>query len=136
MAKGYGMKFDEKNPPREFEVGYEHKNILKDCGFIYLEPNEQITFLTKLGHEYDVTRKDWGFYATPSLNGRLANFQLRAVLVKNRVNRFFIMLVEKGKENIFQSYVNAEPLTIITWMDNLESLLDLENNVRRQYENA
>jgi len=60
-----------------------------------LAPNEQITFVTEAGNEYDVTRKDWGFYAAPSLNGRLADFYLRAVLVKNRADRFFLMLVEK-----------------------------------------
>lgn len=123
------MKFIEKHPPRKFEVGYEQKSIIKDCGTVKLEFDEQITFVTELDNEYDVTRKEWGFYATPSLNGRLLNFQLRAVLAKNRMDRFFIMLVENGKEDLFQKYVDAEVLTVVCWMDNLENLQMLEQSI-------
>ena len=125
------MKFEPKNPPREFEVGYDVKGIIRDCGSIHLDADEQVTFLTEQGGEYDLTRKEWGFYATPSLNGRLANFNLRAVLVKNRVDRFFVMLVERGKEDVFDRYVKAEPLKIVAWMDSLEALKALEASVER-----
>src|SRR5215475_15927324 len=110
------MKFEPKTPPREFEVGYDVKGIIRDCGSMWLAADEQVTFLTEDGGEYDLTRKDWGFYATPSLNGRLAGFNLRAVLVKNRVDRYFVMLVERGKEASFEKYVAQEPLKIITWL--------------------
>jgi len=120
------MKFEPKTPPREFEVGYDVKGIIRDCGSMRLAPDEQITFLTEQGGEYDLTRKDWGFYATPSLNGRLASFNLRAVLVKNRVDRFLVMLVERGKEELFERYVRQEPLKIVCWMDSLEALQSLE----------
>ncbi|MBI4356614.1 MAG: hypothetical protein HY559_01860 [Gammaproteobacteria bacterium] len=125
------MKFKEKYPPREYEAGYDRKIVIKDCGTLELQPNEQVTFVSGSGHEYDVTRKAWGFYATPSLNGRLADFQLRAALVKNRENRFFILLVERGKEDLFQEYVNSEPLTIICWMDTLEHLQVLEKRMTK-----
>lgn len=125
------MKFEPKNPPREFEVGYDVKGIIRDCGSIRLDPDEQVTFFTEQGGEYDLTRKSWGFYATPSLNGRLANFNLRAVLVKNRVDRFFVMLVERGKENAFDRYVKAEPLKIVAWLDTLEALKALEASLER-----
>ncbi|MCR6737155.1 MAG: hypothetical protein NVV83_25025 [Afipia sp.] len=91
-----------------------------------LAADEQITFVTEEGGEYDVTRKEWGFYATPSLNGRLAGFNLRPVLVKNRVNRFFVLLVEKGKEAAFDRYVKSEPLKIVSWLDLDDALLSLE----------
>ena len=120
------MKFQPRHPPREFEVGFDKKGIIHDCGSMYLAPDEQITFVTDNGNEYDVTRKDWGFYAGPSLNGRLAGFNLRAVLVKNRVDRFFVLLVERGMEASFESYVREEPLQIIAWLDTKESLLELE----------
>lgn len=121
------MKFDVKDPPRVFEVGYDVKGHICDCGTLHLAPDEQVTLVTEQGGEYDVTRKDWGFYATPSLNGRLANFGLRGVLVKNRVNRFFVMLVERGKEDAFARYVTQEPLKIIAWLDTEEALLALES---------
>ena len=123
------MRFKAKIPPREFEVGYDKKGIIKDCGSMQLLPDEQITFVTETGNEYDVTRKVWGFYAAPSLNGRLAEFHLRGVLVKNRADRFFLMLVEKGKEDLFRKYVAEERLTIVCWMDSLECLQDLERRM-------
>ena len=126
------MKFVPKIPPREFEVGYDVKGILRDCGAMRLAADEQITFLTEGGGEYDLTRKEWGFYATPSLNGRLAGFNLRAVLVKNRVDRFFVLLVERGKEEAFDRYVAAEPLKIVAWLDTLESLQALEAAMDRR----
>lgn len=125
------MKFEPKVPPREFEVGYDVKGIIRDCGSVRLAPDEQVTFLTEDGGEYDLTRKEWGFYATPSLNGRLSGFNLRAVLVKNRVDRFFVLLVERGKEEAFDRYVGQEPLKIVTWLDSLEVLQALETAVER-----
>lgn len=126
------MKFEPKIPPREFEVGYDVKGVIRDCGTMRLEPDEMVTFLTEEGSEYDLTRKEWGFYATPSLNGRLASFNLRAVLVKNRVDRFFVMLVERGKEEAFDRYVRQEPLKIVAWLDTLESLQALESALEHQ----
>jgi hypothetical protein len=125
------MKFEPKIPPREFEVGYDVKGTIRDCGAMRLAADEQITFLTEAGGEYDLTRKEWGFYATPSLNGRLAGFNLRAVLVKNRVDRFFVLLVERGKEEAFDRYVAAEPLKIVAWLDTLEALQALEAAMER-----
>jgi hypothetical protein len=123
------MKFEPKQPPREFEVGFDKKGIIRDCGAMYLAPDEQITFKTDDGKEYDVTRKSWGFYAGPSLNGRLADFSLRAVLVKNRVERYFVLLIERGKEDDFGRYVAGEPLQIIAWLDTTENLRRLEEGL-------
>jgi hypothetical protein len=123
------MKFEPRQPPREFKTGFDKKVIIRDCGAMHLMSDEQITFVTDAGNEYDVTRKDWGFYATPSLNGRLMNFNLHAVLVKNREDRFFVLLVEKGKEELFQQYIDGEPLKIVCWMDRVESLKKLEEGL-------
>lgn len=120
------MKFEPKEPPREFEVGFDKKGTLRDCGTMQLSPDEQITFVTEDGNEYDVTRKEWGFYAGPSLNGRLSSFDLRAVLVKNRIDRYFVLLVQRGKEEQFHAYASGEPLRIICWLDTTEALQALE----------
>lgn len=120
------MKIDLKNPPRSYEVGRTVKLQMQDCGTVRLEPDEQLTFATETGAEYDLARKDWGFYATPSLNGRLQQFGLRAVLVKNMIGRFFVLLVENGKEALFDRYVEVEELRIIAWLDNAENLALLE----------
>ena len=124
------MRFVKNDPPRKYEAGFDAKVVISDCGKIELEPDEQVTFVTPTGGEYDVARKSWGFYATPSLNGRLQSFGLRAVLVKNRLNRFFIFLVEEGKEDLFQGYVKKEPLEIVCWLDCQERLDELERKVK------
>ena len=124
------MKFDEKNPPRVYEVGFGETIQMHDCGELRLEPDEQITLTTEAGAEYDVARKDWGFYATPSLNSRLEGFGLRGVLVKNRLDRFFVLLVERGKEDAFERYLGIEELELITWLDSSEALGELERRLK------
>lgn len=117
------MKFDPKDPPRVFRVGNATKFDMRDCGNVTLEPDEQLTFVTQSGAEYDVARKDWGFYATPSLNGRLQGFGLRGVLIRNRsTGRYFVLLVEKGREDSFAQYCAIENLAVIAWLDSTEAL--------------
>ncbi|SVD53160.1 uncharacterized protein METZ01_LOCUS406014 [marine metagenome] len=127
------MQFDPINPPRKFTIGAQEQFEIMDCGKILLNKNEQVTFTTESGGEYDLTRKDWGFYATPSLNGRLPSFGLRGVLIKNReTNRFFVLLVEKGKEALFDDYCNIENLAVVAWLDCEEALKDLEKKLEDQ----
>ena len=79
--------------------------------------------------EYDVVRKSWGYYATPSLNGRLQAFGLRGVLVKSLDAKFYILLVEKGKEHCFLCYLDVEKLTIVCWLDDDNALETLEEKL-------
>jgi hypothetical protein len=112
------MKFTPIKPPRTFEVtGAGVKLMLSDCGRIELAADEQVTFTTPDGGEYDVTRKDWGFYATPSINGRLKSFGLRTALVTNVYGRLYLTLVEKGKEDIFNAYVESDHQKLLCWLD-------------------
>jgi len=112
------MKFTPIDPPRKFEVsGAGVRLHLSDCGRVALSADEQVTFTTEAGGEFDVTRKSWGFYATPSTNGRLKTFGLRAALVRNTAGRLFVVLVEQGKENEFFAYVEADKQTLLTWLD-------------------
>ena len=92
------MRFHPIDPPRVFTVGFGEEIEMHDCGRIELEPDEQVTFTTPDGGEYDVARKSWGFYATPSLNARLPSFGLRPALIENTQGRFFVVLVERGHE--------------------------------------
>jgi hypothetical protein len=117
------VKFEPKDPPRRFTVGTAARFEIEDCGTVRLEPNEQVTFTTESGAEYDLARKDWGFYATPSLNGRLERFGLRGVLIRNRdTGRYFVLLVERGHESAFDAYCTEENLAVIAWLDNTASL--------------
>ena len=117
------MKFDPKDPPRRFTVGNAVKFEMADCGTVELAPDEQVTFATGSGAEYDVARKDWGFYATPSLNGRLAGFGLRTVLIRNRLtDSYFVLLVERGHEPAFEAYLEQESCDVVAWLDTTEAL--------------
>lgn len=128
---GEGLRFVPQQPPRAFQVGPLGQITIFDHGKIELQPNEQVTFTLPHGAEYDVTRKEWGFYATPSLNGRLEQFGLRGVLIKNRgTGRFFVLLVEKGKEAAFEEYCQAENLAAVAWLDSTAALESLEKKAR------
>ncbi len=115
-----GLELDMKlkiiDPPREFKAG--SSIILKDCAHIELQAEEQITFLTETGAEYDVARKNWGYYATPSINGRLSSNGFKTALTKNTVSgRYFVMLVEFVKQSLFLEYLEMESMTLVEWLD-------------------
>lgn len=119
------MKFIPQSPPRVYEAGRDVRVRISDCGRLHLSPDEQVTLTTPAGGQYDVTRKDWGFYATPSLNGRLASFGLRGSLVRNRDDRVFVLLVETGHEAAFERYCAEEKLDVVAWLDTDEALARL-----------
>ena len=120
------MLFKSNKPPRLFKVGLKKDITIKDFGTINLEPDEQVTFLTNEDAEYDVVRKSWGFYATPSTNKRLKNFGLRTALVKNKMNHYYIMIVEKGYEDDFNKYLDEESNEVVTWLDGDINLKELK----------
>ena len=112
------MKFNPLDPPRLFQVsGAGVKLTLSDCGSLKMDPDEQVTFKTEEGGEYDVTRKKWGFYATPSINGRLKSFGLRGALVVSKFGKIFLMLVESDKEKEFLAYIDADLQIFLCWLD-------------------
>ena len=113
------MKLSEKKPKRSFFVGKNKKIKIEDCGSIHLDNDEMITFLTKDKKEWDVVKKSWGFYATPSINDRLYKQGYRCALVKNKKGSLYIMLIEKNKLNKFNSYILNEDNHVLMWLDEL-----------------
>jgi len=112
------MKVEPIDPPREFKVGRQGTLVMKDCARVRLSADEQVTFLTETNAEYDVARKDWGFYATPSLNGRLSANGFKTALAYNqRSGRYYIMLVEVARRADFEAYLRAEDMTLQEWLD-------------------
>lgn len=110
------MRLRARPAPRAFHCGRRSDVVMHDTGSVELEADEQVTFTTDAGGEYDVARKSWGFYATPSLNGRLARFGLRPALVRNGDDRCFVVLVEAGHEAEFADYAASERLEV-AWLD-------------------
>ncbi len=111
------MKFEEQNPPRRYRVGVGGAIEIKDCGRVRLEPNEQVTFLTSDGREHDFCAKSWGFYATPSVNGRLRSQGLRAALVENPEGRRYVMVVIETRMADFLDYLKSERQKLLRWLD-------------------
>ena len=98
------LNVERVDPPRRFTVGRGDKVELSDCARVDLAADEQVTFVTDSGGEYDVVRKSWGFYATPSLNDRLPRHGFRAALVRDAAGKRFMLLVERGREEDFERY--------------------------------
>lgn len=109
-------KFIEKRPPRSFKVG--KSNIkLNHVADIALENNEFVTFIFDEGLEYDVTKKDWGFYATPSIESRLKNNKLRVAVMENKcTKKRYIVLVQEACMDQFSIYMKLESLEIACWL--------------------
>jgi len=111
------MKINIKNPPRKYQGGFNTSVEISDCGEIHAEANEQLTFHTESAKEYDITAKNWGFYATPSINGRLIDQGFKTALVKNCCDKYYIMLVDTNKLNEFHHYLLEDKQTLIEWLD-------------------
>lgn len=109
------MRIDIKNIPREFTV---KKFTIKDYGKIYLDNDEMVSFKTKSGKEFDFAAKEWGFYATPSVNSRLKNEGFKTALVVNENNQLYVMSVEKEKLKEFYEYLKDEQDNrVLCWLD-------------------
>ena len=109
-------RYTPVEPPRVFEVGAA-PIAMADCGRVALAPDEQVTFVTPGGAEYDVARKSWGFYATPSLNRRLPSRGLRPALVVSAAGAAYVLLVERGHEPGFERYLAGEGHRRLAWLD-------------------
>jgi hypothetical protein len=111
------MDVRAKKPPRRFEVGHEGNRItLSHCADIMLMPDEQVTFVTASGTQYDVVRKSWGYYATPSLNARLPSHGLRPALVSSGSRRY-LLLVEADKLDALHAYLLSQGMKLVAWLD-------------------
>jgi len=111
------MRADFREEPRRFRVGKKLDIEIKDFGKLALAPDEMISFVTDLGRHYDVTRKVWGFYATPSLNSRLKMEGFKSALVRNDQGRCYVMLVECEQMKEFQTYLAEENNEVVEWLD-------------------
>lgn len=110
------MRVIPKCPPRKFKVGLQNQFEVSDCGKIELASDEQVTFITPSGKEYDVAAKSWGFYATPSVNGRLVAQGFRTALVRNSFGKLYVMLVDPEHMDEFKKYLTIEKQTVEKWL--------------------
>lgn len=128
------MKTFIKKKPRKYKVGVADKIIIKDFGKIKLNNNEQISFVGNKGL-FDFCKKDWGFYATPSINKRLHNNKFQTFLVKNIYNNIYLWVVENNKKKLFLKYLNDENHEIIIRLDEIKSEKNLLNLLKTSFKN-
>ena len=121
------MKIIKNN--RKFKVGKKNGIILTHVATVSLKKDEIITF--KEGKkEYDLGKKGWGYYGTPTLNKRLKNFGYVAALVKNKIlDTYVVMIVDKKKKKTFLNYLKSEEMKVICWLNhkNLKKIESLFN---------
>lgn len=111
------MKYREIDPARSFKVGHPGQQIeLFHVMDLELGVDEQVTLKTGEGKELDVCRKSWGYYATPSLNGRLKEFGYRSCLV-NSGSRRYVQVVETERMAEYLAYVAEQKMQIVAWLD-------------------
>lgn len=121
------MKFEPVEPPREFEVG-RRGGRLRHVGDAWLGADEVLTLRSETGTEVDLTRKSWGYYGSPSLNGRLREHGLRAALAVGvprdgeQAGRMYLLYVEDGREADFDAYLSAEEMEVVAWLDSDEDV--------------
>ncbi|MEX2643694.1 MAG: hypothetical protein WD270_09585 [Acetobacterales bacterium] len=111
------MKFNRKNPPRVYRVGADGEIAISDLGTVELAPDEQLTFMTPTGKPYDFTAKEWGFYATQSINGRVRDAGFKTALVRNEQGRIYVMVVDEARRGAFDAYCEGERQTVLEWLD-------------------
>ena len=113
------MEIKKKN--RKFLV---NKLKINHVANLTLKPFEQITLVSKDKSEYDISKTDWGYYATPSINQRLKENKLDTYIVFNKLNKkIFIHLVHKKKALRYKRYLKEENLEIITWPNKIKKYL-------------
>lgn len=98
-----------KKLKKKIKIG---KLILKKTADIQLLNNEFITFKDK-NKEYDFSKKNWGYYISPSLNNRLKKNSYVVVIIKNKLNRFFLCGVKKTEKKSFTSYLKETEQKVI-----------------------
>ncbi len=112
------MRVLKKKKPRIFLVSKKNNIRLKDVGKIILGNDENLTITSINNKNYEICKKDWGYYATPSINVRLKKIGFKTALVKQK-KKYFILLVDKKKIKSFNYYCRIENYKVIKWLDQL-----------------
>ena len=120
------MRLKKIDPPRVFKVGSFDSSInLSHVIDLNLDPDEQVTLIGDNGGEFDICRKSWGYYATPSINHRLKDFGYRTCIVESSGRRY-LHLVEQEKINEYLKYLEEQRMKILFWLD--EDKISIEEN--------
>ena len=82
--------------------------------FIRLKTNEQITFYFNRSN-YDVIKKNWGLYISPSLQKRCLKAGFKAVIISKNKNSY-VAFVHKKKIKLFIDFLKKENYKLKVWI--------------------
>ena len=107
------MRIIKKN--RNFKV---KNNKINKTGDIILKNNELVSFTEdKKKNEYDIVKKNWGYYVSSSINNRLKSNNFKIALIKNEQDKFFLCAVDSHKLDVFKKYVKKDNQKIVKWLN-------------------
>ena len=114
------MKIKSVLPVRQFVVGIKKNIKIKETTLLKLKNDEQIVFNCFHPKKYDFVKKNWGYYATPSINSRLKNQGFKTALIQNRKKRTYLVVIDKKKISEFKKYCKQENLQVYLWLDQIK----------------
>lgn len=113
------MKLNLNKQKRVFAVGKKQDILIEDLGGIKLNNNELLSLTCSGDARHEVVAKNWGFYATQSVNKRLREYRVKTALAKNNDNTVYVLLVSEDKLEQFEQYCVSEGLEVIFWLDKI-----------------
>tara|TARA_B110000971_G_scaffold221989_1_gene272287 strand:- start:735 stop:1082 length:348 start_codon:yes stop_codon:yes gene_type:complete len=107
------MRIIKKN--KNFKV---KNNKINKTGDIILKNNELVSFIeNKKKNEYDIVKKNWGYYVSSSINNRLKSNNFKIALIKNEQDKFFLCAVDSQKLDVFKNYIKKDNQKIVKWLN-------------------
>jgi len=94
---------------------------LRDFGKVILDTDEQIS-ISDGEIVNDITKKEWGFYITNSVNDTLKQQKVRTAIVLSPyggTNKVFIQLVREDKMEEYKEYLKKYNSTVVLWADEM-----------------
>ena len=104
-----------KKTKRKFRPIKNSELEITDCGKIYLDDNEQVTFGFNK-KSYDFCQTNWGFYVTSSINSRLKKEGFKVGLFKNKNQRRYVYAIDNKKIKIFKLFLKKTNHTLVSWL--------------------
>ena len=96
---------------RSWTVGSDRDIIITEKLKIQLNDDEQVSFIgNKNNTNYEICKKNWGYYISPSLNKRLKNYGFRVYITKNKKGQNYLMAVKFKMVKEFKLYCKKEKL--------------------------
>ena len=121
------MKIKNIYPARKFLVGKKKNIRIKEVAFLKLKNNEQVVFNCFYPKKYDFVKKNWGYYATPSINSRLKNQGFKtwhcenngdiSIINRNLVFMIYLNNVDNGGTDFLYQHHKEEAVAgnLVIW---------------------